>query len=260
MQLTSASVSGIAGAATPVFTAAIAMIMRKEAPSFMKILGILVAFVGALVTLDPHRLAFDLGIGLLITATFLYSMFLVLQRPLLDIFPPAYVVSRCFFYGGIGVYIVAAINYRSFLLLPDVAPAAWGSVCYAAICNTVIAYILNGYAIRHGSAVLAALFTNSQPILIFFLATTFLGEVVNKWQIIGASLIIGGVIIVTIARLRDDKFPLIKEEVLANKLDSPLLPKDIENEGGKESVDLTYGKLESEENEPKETEREKDGA
>jgi len=205
LELTDATTTGITYSTTPVITALVAISLKKERFSLMKLGGIMIAFAGALIMFDPSNLSLDVGIILLLLSSFCYSLFIVLQRSLLESLPSYFVLSRCFIYGAPGIFIAAAYQWRRWGQVRDAPYLVWLAVLYASLLNTVVGYWLMSFGIRHSSPMLAGLFINFQPVIVSGLAAFTLNESIDIWQIMGAVCIISGVVEVSYCRYREEK-------------------------------------------------------
>jgi drug/metabolite transporter (DMT)-like permease len=198
---TSAVNASILIATIPVFTTAIAILSRRERARPARIVGILVAFGGALVILRIER--FDLGeasvLGnLMIVANALsYSFYLVFSRPLLHKYRSPTVVAWTFLFGAllvapIGAWKAADVDFSA------VPSAVWWGMVWVVLVPSVLAYSLNNYALKrlHSSTVAAWAFL--QPLIGVALALIFLrDETLSPRAMLGGILVIAGVLIVS---------------------------------------------------------------
>jgi len=206
--LENASTTGFTNAFVPIVTFIVTLALHHEVITWKKTVGVVISFSGAILMFYPFDfLSFTLGLFLLFFSSICFGIFLSFQKPLLDVFPPVYVLARIFGYGSIGIFLVAISRYQKFYTLFDLSSGfggeaiwAWGAIVYSAWFNTVLGYLLYGYAIHLASPLLVGLFVNIQPILISILAVFFLQEMVSFWRGVGAFLIMLGVMIVTLAR------------------------------------------------------------
>jgi drug/metabolite transporter (DMT)-like permease len=183
----------------PVFAAAIGALLGIDRIGPRRLAGIALAVAGALVVLDTTHfdLADDATVGnlLVLANCCLFAAFLVLQRPLLRRLPWRTVIAGSFAFGSIGVFAVggrelAAIDYAA------VPNGTWVAVAYALLA-TLIAYMINSWAVQRSSPTLVAAYTTVQPVTSALLASWFLAETIGWKQAVGFVLIAGGLWVVS---------------------------------------------------------------
>ena len=204
LQYTTATNAAIFMPSIPVFAVAAAAVLGIERMSMWRVVGVILAVAGAVVMLDLTNVSLkgsSLGNLLILTNCFAYSMFIVLQRPLLRRLPPLTVIAWSFLFGGSGVLLVAfpTMAKVDFTLLPSKVFLFLGYIIFF---PTVINYSLNTWAIRHSTPTLSATYTTLQPIATATLATIFLGEVLGWRQGAGFALIMAGLAAVTLGSRR----------------------------------------------------------
>jgi len=201
---TSATMASMLMVLIPVFTYALALMIKQETLQLRRVAGILLALCGALGLVLLR--ADDLGMvgasaprlgGLLILLNCLsYSCFMILARGILQRRPVLWVIAWTF---------LMALLWLPFLqlgvpLYPS-APsreALIGLGLLVSLC-TVLSYVLNTYALARVSASTAASFVFLQPLVGVFFAWLLLGEepgFKDVWPVIllfaGLWLVIGG--------------------------------------------------------------------
>lgn len=202
---TTATIGQLLYAATPFLTGLMLYILFGEKLSVRRNLGIVIGFVGvAIVILLPllekgGRFSGDLTGNLLIAAGVVsWSLYMVFskkhvknQSPFLInsvfIFVTTLILLPFFFFDIIRDHSwITGINMSSAL-----------SVVYVAVFGTVLSYLLNQYAIKHGGSVFAATSFYLLPVFAFFSAFILLGEGLTFGLIAGGVLALFGVFLVT---------------------------------------------------------------
>ena len=194
LERTTASNASILTPSVPVFALAIGAMLGLERPGPRQIAGVALSVAGALVMLDPRRMAHagtTVGNALILSNCLCYALFLVLQRPLLQRLPWRTVIAWAFVFGGLGVLPVAAPEVLSFDW-SGLSGKVWAGVIYLVLLATVIGYALNTWAVRRSSPSLVAAYTTVQPLFAALLAVGFLGERVGWREAIGFGCIAGG--------------------------------------------------------------------
>ena len=201
LQHTTATNAAILMVSVPVFTVAVAALLRVERIGPRRLLGIALAVAGAAVLLDPRRLVFGraslVGNALILANALAYSFFLVLQRPVLQRLPWRTVIAGAFVFGGAGVLVVA---WPDFAALPGAAipPRAWAGALYIALIPTALAYAANTWAVLRSSPALVAAYNTVQPLVAAVLAAALLGERFGWAEAAGFALIAAGLFRVSI--------------------------------------------------------------
>ncbi|MGH9442544.1 MAG: DMT family transporter [Thermoanaerobaculia bacterium] len=182
----------------PVLTLAFAIMARREAADVRKLSGCALGLAGALVLIGVNR--FDwrsdlfLGDALLLTNAACYSLYLVLSRDLLKKYSAATFIRTTFWMGTGPVLLFAAapIARMRFSRVPLVA---W--ICLAAVIvfASVLAYVLNAWALARTHASHVAVFVTLQPVVATSLAITWLGEIPGLRTGISAALIFAGLLL-----------------------------------------------------------------
>lgn len=182
----------------PLLTLAFAIMARREAGSPRKIAGCALALAGAFVLVGVGRFDWrsDLFLGdvLLLTNASCYSAYLVLSRDLLARYSALTFIRTTFAMGTVPVLVFAAapIARMNFGRVPLLA---W--VCLAAVIvfASVLAYVLNAWALARTHASHVAIFVALQPAVAASLAIAWLGEVPGIKTVFAASLILAGLFV-----------------------------------------------------------------
>ena len=195
LALTSAHVSAILMTLVPVFTLAAAIIAGRERPSLLKISGIAIAMAGALAVVGREgfrgtekSFAGDL---LLVGNAFSYALYLVLSKPDMRRLSPQRVIVRMF---SIGAILMLPVSAWSMWKEPwaTIPARAWVALVVVILGPTVVAYLLNAWALSHTDSSLVAAYIYVQPVLTMVLAAIFLGEHVYPIAIVATLMIMSG--------------------------------------------------------------------
>ena len=195
LKYTTAINAAILMTSMPVLTVGAAAALGIEKLSASRLVGILLSVAGALVLVNPLRFTLDrtaaLGNSLILVNCLCYSLFLVLQRPVLARIPWRTVIAWSFLFGAAGVLVVAAADLAA--LRPATVPGAtWLGVAYIILLPTVFAYAASTWAVRRSSSALVAAYSTLQPLVAAALAATFLGERFGWVEGLGLVLIVTG--------------------------------------------------------------------
>jgi drug/metabolite transporter (DMT)-like permease len=197
---TTAVNASVLGSTIPVFTAAIAMLTRREPVRTLRLCGIAVAFTGALILVGADRFSLTegttLGNLLILANSLCYGTFLVVVRTLAARIRPLPLVALLF---GCAV---------PFVIPPGIA--AWASFAptgrdlallgFILAVPTVGAYGLNQVALARAEASLVAAYIYLQPLLATAGAMLLLGERPAPRVFAAGALILGGLALSTARR------------------------------------------------------------
>lgn len=135
--------------AVPVFTLAIALLLKRERATVGKVVGILVAAAGAVFLIGPDRISLDprgtYGAALITLNTLLYAGYLVLSKDLLKRYPPLTVIGYIFGFGTLIMLPLGlpALGHASLL---DLSLKAQLALVYIVLFPSLTAYFLSVWA------------------------------------------------------------------------------------------------------------------
>jgi len=178
----------------PVFTFGIAAVVGQEKLCFGRASGILVALLGvsALFWAQEREIARDHLVGNLLMAgnALSYAAYFVWARPLLRQHPPLVVIAWVFLLSVPAAVWIAARNE----VVPAAASAsAWWSLAFVLVFPTVLAYLLNLYALARVPASTTAVFIYAQPVLTVLASTALLDEPPTRGVLLAGVLVFLGI-------------------------------------------------------------------
>lgn len=177
----------------PVFTFGIAVAVRQERFSLARGLGILVALSGTLVLALSRGAdlssATRLGNLMMVVNAFCYSLYLVFSRPLLKRYPPLVVTAWVFL---LSIWAVPLFAWQATFVPEHAAARSWWSLAFVLVFPTVLAYLLNAFALSRVSASTTAVFIYFQSVITIVAAVMLLGEVLTTTEIVSGTLVFAG--------------------------------------------------------------------
>lgn len=208
IKLTMASVGQIIYSFTPILVSLMSFYSLKEKISFKKVLGIVIGFIGVNVIIAipffqnknivNNGSTVFLGNLLIFLGCIGYSYYTVLSKKFLKSYSPLWLtisfvlttslVSLIF----VPFEITSLNNLISFFDMSIMWP-----VIYVIVIGTVMAYLLQQYAIDRGTPLIASLMQYLFPASTLIWSFFVLGETLNVYLIIGLILILSGAWIVT---------------------------------------------------------------
>ncbi|MBC3539111.1 DMT family transporter [Rufibacter sediminis] len=199
LNLTSPINASLIQTVSPVVVVLLSAYLLKERIQIFRMVGILLAGLGAMLLISGkagNAQGHLLGDLLILLNAACFGAFLVLVKPLMQRYNAITVVSRVFLAGSIGVI---PFGWRQ-ALEPDYAhmPASiWGAIAFVIIGMTILAYLLNIWAMKYASPALVGVYIYLQPVFAILIAVS-LGKDLFTWQkALYAAMIFGGVYLVS---------------------------------------------------------------
>lgn len=205
VRLTTATISQLLYAGVPLLTSLILYLFFKQKQGIIKNLGVLIGFIGVIIivilpVLEGERFSGDLEGNILISlGVVLYSFFMVYSKVAQNKYTPFTITAALTFITtliALPFFLVELLNTSSSWWL-DLGLNSTISLFYVAIASTVVVYLLNQYAIKHGGSVFASMLLYLSPLFGYLVAAVLLGEGITRGLIFGAILILSGVYLVT---------------------------------------------------------------
>lgn len=204
IQTTTATISQLLYAGSPLITVLISYIVLKSENRNEKILGIIIGFLGILVivflpVIEGNRvLSGDmLGNVLIAAGVILYSFYLSFSKKAQVKYSLLFITSS-FILTTVFVLLPFFIwDTLSSLWFQNISTGGILSILYAGLLGTLVPYYLTQYTVRHGGAVFASLSFYLIPIFAFLTAFLLLGESLTPGILIGGALALLGVYLAT---------------------------------------------------------------
>jgi drug/metabolite transporter (DMT)-like permease len=186
--------AGLMMSLIPVFTFAVAISVQQERFSFARALGVGIALAGAVVLLTGRGGGFVRGYGygnLLIALNgFSYACYLVLSKRLVNRYPPLVVI------GWVYIFALPYLPYFVWgetLVAETSNNAAWLSLLYIILFPTILAYLLNMFALQRVRATTTAVYIYGQPIVAGLASWMIFSEHPSTGMAIAAGCLFGGI-------------------------------------------------------------------
>ncbi len=176
------------GATIPVFTAALAVFFGKEARSWRTAVGVVLSLSGVVLLVGVGSL--DPGAVLVALNSLSYSVYVVMSRAVILRVGALRTMAWIFTYG--------ALLFAPLGVLPTIAQVphftARGAmlVTYIVLVPTILAYLLNAWALARSTASLVTIYIYLQPLVAALLAWVQLGTGVPARAWVAAPLILLG--------------------------------------------------------------------
>jgi drug/metabolite transporter (DMT)-like permease len=189
-------------ALTPVFTAVLAWLFLSESFGTVKIIGLMIAFVGAIAVVtkgafnaDTIHLPSTTGDLLALASSLNWAIFSIASKPMLKRLPPTLMMAYVMFLGWLFVlpFFAASQAWNDLNLLT--APG-WSAVSFLGLLCSGVAYIFWYDALAQIDASQVASFIYLEPLVTVAVAAAVIGESFTLAGFLGGMTILLGVYLV----------------------------------------------------------------
>ena len=194
---------------SPIFVVILSFFIFKNKINFIKIIGIILGFVGAMIlilTADSNSSVgrnIPLGNFLFIVNSISYAYYLIIVKPmaekydLITLFKWLFLVGLVFNF-PLGINQFLEVDWQNLPLIQAILPMA-----FVVICTTFMTYFLNGYALTKLTSTEVAVFMYLQPIIGVMFAIFTKSDTITLTIVISSMLIFSGVYLTTVLKNRD---------------------------------------------------------
>lgn len=182
---------------TPILIVIIAAWILKERLGLLKLTGLVLGILGALVLIlakDHSGNAADVLLGdlFIIINAISYTIYFIMVKPLMAKYNAVVVLTWVF---TIGLVLVLPFGWAEFTVIPwqQYTVIDMTSMALIVITGTFLAYLFNLYGIKILGASIAGAYIYTQPVFAALIAMTFLHEQLEMYKILAAILIFTGV-------------------------------------------------------------------
>jgi drug/metabolite transporter (DMT)-like permease len=196
--LTRASDTALVVAASPAFIAIIGRMLGVERLNKRAVIGVIASVVGIVFvvigsTRDEGRSSL-FGLMLVLCGSLAWAFYTVLLKPHTERIGGLQLSAVTMVGGAVPLLVVAwpAVARAKWSALPLLG---WGAVFYSAVFALVVAYYIWYRGVRIIGPTRTAMYSNLQPVVAVLVAWAMLGEVPTGWQGIGATCIMGSLVL-----------------------------------------------------------------
>lgn len=194
---------------SPIFVVILSFFIFKNKINFIKILGIILGFIGAIIlilTADSNSSIgrnIPLGNFLFIVNSISYAYYLIIVKPmaekydLITLFKWLFLIGLVFNF-PLGINQFLDVDWQNLPLLQAILPMA-----FVVICTTFMTYFLNGYALTKLTSTEVAVFMYLQPIIGVMFAIFTKSDTITLTIVVASMLIFSGVYLTTVLKNRD---------------------------------------------------------
>ena len=191
---------------SPIFVVILSFFIFKNKINFIKILGIILGFIGAMIlilTADSNSSIgrnIPLGNFLFIVNSISYAYYLIIVKPmaekydLITLFKWLFLIGLIFNF-PLGINQFLDVDWASIPLLEAVLP-----MVFVVVGTTCMTYFLNGYALSKITSTEVAVFMYLQPIIGILFAIFTKSDTINLIMFIASVLIFTGVYLTSVLK------------------------------------------------------------
>ena len=191
---------------SPIFVVILSFFIFRNKINLLKILGIIMGFIGALILIlnaDSNSSVgrnIPLGNFLFIVNSISYAYYLIIVKPMAQKYDLITLYKWLFLIGLIfnfplGINQFTDVNWSSLPVKEAILPMA-----FVVICTTVMTYFLNGYALSKITSTEVAVFMYLQPIIGIVFAIFTKSDTISLTIIIASILIFIGVYLTSVMK------------------------------------------------------------
>jgi drug/metabolite transporter (DMT)-like permease len=207
LRLTSVSHASVIVGMGPIYTLALAVLLRLEKATLRKATGMAIAFAGIAVMASENGITVHspslLGDAITLAGSIGFGVYVVLGKRVAGKYDALTMTAFSHFAGALIVLpmairrAVALGPAQNWLAIPW---SAWAALLYMAIFSSAVAYILYYWLLRYLEASQLAAFSYLLPVLATILGIVWLGEKGSWEQLLGGALALSGVYWIESAR------------------------------------------------------------
>lgn len=202
VKFTTAPNASLAYALTPAFIVLFLILGMQERPGWKRILGVVIAVVGAVIVLVDRGAGLapsqTLGNVMVLGASMSWAAFTILGRPILAKYGPVYTTALTFM-AGLALYVplwlVLPVEDPAAPLTDATWPATWAQLFYLGVITSGVGYAIWYYALSKLDSGRVAVFNNLQPIITSILALMLFGTEPTALFLLGGTVALAGVIL-----------------------------------------------------------------
>lgn len=184
------------------------LFFARTRPTTLALIGSAVGLLGIFVLFQPGKIrlpggpdALLIGFGLTLLANVGWA-FGTLLTPRVNTPASAALSSGMQMLTGGGIMLGAALLIEpvSLLSIAQAPPKAFYALAYLIVFGSIIGFSAFSWLARNAPPALASTYAYVNPIVAMLLGATFAGETITSQSIIGAAVIIAGVVLITMGR------------------------------------------------------------
>ncbi|TNC74719.1 DMT family transporter [Rubellimicrobium roseum] len=188
--------TAIAIGSAPIWATAFEVVVNRERPGWLRLLGQAVAILGVgLLALTGGTGGGSLeGVLLAAGAAACYAFYSMVTSRVGHRAPPATLAAATF---GVAACMTAPVLFVTPLVWMA-TPASWFWICFLGVGVTGLSYALYTWGLTRVAASTAVTLALAEPVTAWLLASAVVGEAVTAQKVAGASLVLAGLAVITL--------------------------------------------------------------
>lgn len=200
LSMTSSISASIIMTSNPIIVLVASWLILKDPVTKLKVAGIILGSTGAVMLILRNEVQWEagsfLGDLLILLNAASYGIYLVLVKPLMARYSAITIIKWVFLFGLIiiipfGTGELLSVNWY------DMPMKGWASILYIILFTTILAYLLNVWALKFVNPMVVSYYIYLQPLFATTIALFFLKEQPDMRMAIYAAMIFVGVFLVS---------------------------------------------------------------
>ena len=203
LSMTTPITASVIMTSSPITVLIVSYLVLKERITANKLMGIVLGAIGAilLIGIDGFSLSSEsfLGNMFILVNAISFSIYLVLVKPMMLRYKAITIIKWVFTFGAI---FVIPFGFEEFLLVDwrGLPNEAWMSLSYIIIGTTILAYLLNTWALKFVNPSVVGYYIYLQPVFSTLVAISFRGDKLTVTEALYSLLIFMGVYLVSVRK------------------------------------------------------------
>lgn len=198
LTMTTGTNAGLILGTSPILTAIVSLIMLRIHPTLLQWLGFVLGLVGVWIIIlvgSSSTSTISMGDSFVFIAIVSQVFSFVIIKKVTKTLDPRLLTAYMFLIGSILLFFIGIMqNPSGVYSFKDMSPVFWIIMLASAVIATAFGHMLYNYSIYFVGPGKTAIFINLSTIFSLLGAAIFLGERIHGLQIIGLTLIAGGVL------------------------------------------------------------------
>lgn len=190
--------SSILNTLIPVFTLLFVTLAGQEKASLRRVIGFILALSGVLALRNVEDFSISnqtlVGDGLTILNCLSYAVFLSVSKKFISTHDTLWITTWMFIFGSMGLTLLSLPSWKDFQL-PDLSGEMIGFMIFSILGSTLLAYLLNNWALARLRSSSVALFIYMQPVVASMLAWLWFGDLPTVRTLLSSGLIFVGMVL-----------------------------------------------------------------
>ena len=190
--------SSVLNTLIPILTLVFVTLAGQEKATFQRIVGFVLALAGVLVLRNVEDFSLSnqtlLGDSLTLINAMSYAIFLTVSKKFFTKHDTLWVTTWMFAFGSVGLTLIS-MPWWGELQIPVMTPEMIWCMIFSILGATLLAYLLNNWALARVRSSSVALFIYMQPIVTALLTWVYFGEMPSLRSVLASAFIFLGLIL-----------------------------------------------------------------